>query len=49
MDRAYDDSEYETAKYAERRDDFGRLMLAVVLQARRQLEAAGKVLNAPTR
>ncbi|MGH7138832.1 MAG: hypothetical protein ACREHD_24050 [Pirellulales bacterium] len=40
--KAYDDSEYETAKYAERRDDFGRLMLAVVLKARRQLEAGGK-------
>jgi len=36
--KAYDDSEYEAAKYAERRDDLGRLMLAVMLKARRQLE-----------
>ena len=41
--KAYDDSEYEAAKYAERRDDLGRLMLAVLLKSRRQLEAAGKV------
>lgn len=41
--KAYDDSEYEIVKYADRRDDFGRLMLAVVLKARRQLEAAGKI------
>lgn len=44
--KAYDDSEYEAAKYAERRDDLGRLMLAVLLKSRRQLEAAGKL--APT-
>lgn len=40
--KMYDDSPYESAKYAERRDDLGRLMLAVMLKARRQLEAAGR-------
>jgi arsenate reductase len=40
--KMYDDSEYEEVKYAERRDDLGRLMLAVLLKARRQLEAQGK-------
>lgn len=44
--KAYDDSEYEAAKYAERRDDLGRLMLAVLLKSRRQLEAAGKIAPA---
>lgn len=41
--KLYDGSEYESAKYAERRDDLGRLMLAVMLKARRQLEAVGKI------
>jgi arsenate reductase len=41
--KTYDGGEYEAAKYAERRDDLGRLMLAVMLNARRQLEAAGKL------
>lgn len=41
--KSYDDSEYEAVKYAERRDDLGRLMLAVMLKARRQLEAKGKL------
>ena len=41
--KSYDDSEYEATKYAERRDDLGRLMLAVMLKARRQLEATGKI------
>jgi arsenate reductase (thioredoxin) len=41
--KIFDDSEYEEAKYAERRDDLGRLMLAVMLKARRQLEAKGKI------
>jgi hypothetical protein len=43
--KMYDDSEYEGAKYAERRDDVGRLMLAVLLKARRQLEADGKITS----
>ncbi len=35
--KIYDGGAYETAKYAERRDDIGRLMLAVMAQARREL------------
>ena len=31
---------FEAAKYAERRDDMGRLMLAVMMQARNRLAAA---------
>jgi arsenate reductase len=42
--KIYDDGSYEAAKYAERRDDMGRLMLAVMMQAR-QLIAKGKHLN----
>lgn len=37
--KIYDGGAYETAKYAERRDDMGRLMLSVMMQARRQLAA----------
>ena len=43
--KIYDDSAFETAKYAERRDDIGRLMLSVMAQARRTIlekQAAGK-------
>ena len=36
--KIYDGSAYESAKYAERRDDMGRLMLAVMMQARRGIE-----------
>jgi hypothetical protein len=32
--KIYDDGAYEPAKYAERRDDIGRLMLSVMVQAR---------------
>jgi arsenate reductase (thioredoxin) len=32
--KIYDDGAYEPAKYAERRDDIGRLMLSVLMQAR---------------
>ena len=35
--KIYDDSAYEAAKYAERRDDIGRLMLSVMMQVRNQL------------
>lgn len=35
--KAYDDSPVEAAKYAERRDDIGRLMLSVLCQVRRTL------------
>lgn len=38
--KIYDDGSYESAKYAERRDDIGRLMLAVMMQARTHI--AGK-------
>jgi hypothetical protein len=39
--KIYDDSAYETARYAERRDDMGRLMLAVMMQSRQRLSASG--------
>jgi hypothetical protein len=39
--KIYDDGAYEAAKYAERRDDMGRLMLSVLMQARRRTAAAG--------
>lgn len=35
--KSFDDSPYESAKYAERRDDIGRLMLSVMLQARQAI------------
>lgn len=35
--KIYDDSRYEAVKYAERRDDIGRLMLNVMMQARNRL------------
>lgn len=37
--KIYDDSAYETAKYAERRDDIGRLMLSVMARARAEIDA----------
>jgi hypothetical protein len=37
--KIYDDSSFEAAKYAERRDDMGRLMLAALMQARQRLTA----------
>ncbi|MEK6260825.1 MAG: hypothetical protein AABP62_19675 [Planctomycetota bacterium] len=40
--KAYDGSAIEARKYAERRDDIGRLMLAVMMQSRLRLIAAGK-------
>lgn len=40
--KAYDGSAIEARKYAERRDDIGRLMLSVMMQARLRLIAAGK-------
>jgi arsenate reductase len=43
----YDGTDFESAKYAERRDDIGRLLLAVMLQARRQLSAQGKLPSPP--
>ena len=35
--KIYDDSTYESQKYAERRDDIGRLMLCVMMQVRNRL------------
>ena len=35
--KIYDDGAFESAKYAERRDDIGRLMLSVIAQARREI------------
>ncbi len=35
--KIYDESTYEAHKYAERRDDVGRLMLSVMMQARNRL------------
>lgn len=40
--KIYDGSPYEAAKYAERRDDIGRMMLSAMLQARRIRETASK-------
>jgi arsenate reductase (thioredoxin) len=37
--KIYDDGAYESAKYTERRDDIGRLMLSVMMQARGKLLA----------
>ncbi len=39
--KIYDGGAYESAKYAERRDDMGRLMLSVMMQARQRVAAAG--------
>lgn len=41
--KAFDGAPFEAAKYAERRDDVGRFMLSVMMQARRRLEADGKL------
>jgi arsenate reductase len=41
--KAFDGAPFEAAKYAERRDDIGRFMLCTMMQARRQLEIAGKL------
>jgi hypothetical protein len=46
--KIYDDGLYESPKYSERRDDVGRLMLNVMMQARNRLAAAnstGPTLN----
>jgi hypothetical protein len=41
--KVYDDTEIESRKYAERRDDIGRAMLAVMMQARLRLVSAGRL------
>ncbi len=39
--KIYDGGAYESAKYAERRDDIGRLILSVMMQARQRIATAG--------
>ena len=39
--KIYDGGAYESAKYAERRDDMGRLMLSVMMQARQRIASVG--------
>lgn len=39
--KVYDGSSLESAKYAERRDDMGRLLLSVMMQARQRIAAVG--------
>ncbi|WP_171474054.1 low molecular weight phosphatase family protein [Frigoriglobus tundricola] len=41
--KAFDGAPFESAKYAERRDDIGRFMLSVFVQAHRRLELAEKL------
>lgn len=41
--KVYDGASFEAAKYAERRDDIGRFMLNVLMQARRRLAAENKL------
>jgi arsenate reductase (thioredoxin) len=41
--KLYDGAAFEAAKYAERRDDMGRFMLSVLMQARRRLEVDSKL------
>ena len=41
--KAFDGAPFEAAKYAERRDDEGRFVLNVLMQARRRLELDGKL------
>ena len=45
--KIYDGGAYETAKYAERRDDIGRLMLSVMMQVRQRIAAAGTPTERP--
>lgn len=40
--KTYDGGAFESAKYAERRDDIGRVMLAVMLQARRAIDSKSR-------
>ena len=45
--KSYDDSSFETAKYAERRDDIGRMMLSTMCQVRRAIDAKKKETTSP--
>lgn len=40
--KAYDNTSLETRKYAERRDDIGRMMVSALMQARRQIQVNEK-------
>jgi hypothetical protein len=40
--KIYDDGAYETLKYAERRDDIGRLILCVMMQVRNRLSQSAR-------
>ncbi len=46
--KIYDGGAYESAKYAERRDDIGRLMLAVMMQARQRIASVGTAAERDT-
>ncbi len=41
--KLYDDTDFEAKKYAERRDDIGRTMMAVMMQLRLTLVAKGRL------
>ena len=41
--KLYDDTEFEQRKYAERRDDIGRTLMAVLMQARLKLVSKGRL------
>jgi arsenate reductase (thioredoxin) len=43
--KIYDGGSLESAKYAERRDDMGRLMLSVMMQARQRIASRGTPIN----
>ncbi len=45
--KIYDGGSLESAKYAERRDDMGRLMLAVMMQARQRTASMGTPVERP--
>jgi len=47
--KIYDGGAYETAKYAERRDDMGRLMLSVMMRARQRTDQATNQAEQPGR
>lgn len=41
--KLYDDTDFEAKKYAERRDDIGRTMMAILMQARLKLVSMGRL------
>ncbi len=43
--KIYDGGSYESAKYAERRDDIARVMLSVMMQAHQRIAIAGSGLE----